>query len=378
MANLQGLGENAVRTMHALPPVSGGVDRAPSDFDPRAVLGQVRSSLRRRVAGLGVLVVVLAVVAVLSVSIGARDIAPDVVVRALVSASNGAALTDYDSSVVLTERLPRTLVGLLVGAALGGSGVLMQALTRNPLVDGGILGVELGAACAVVAGIVFAGLVSISATFWVALAGATLTAALVFSISRLTRSASTAVSLVIAGAATAAMLGAVINLMIIRDESAFARYRFWSIGQISGRGETLPELWPFALVGIVLALACGPTLNALALGESAAAGLGVRVRRAQLGVAFVAVLLCAVAVATAGPIGFIGLVGAHLARLIVGADQRLLIPLGMLCGAIVLLAADVAGRLGPGNGEISVGIMTAVVGTPVFILLARTRKLVEA
>ncbi|MFT4135366.1 FecCD family ABC transporter permease [Microbacterium sp.] len=346
--------------------------------DPRAVLGPVRVGIRRRLIGLGALAGLLVVVAVLSLAIGARAIAPDAVARALVSAASGAPLTDYDSTVVLTERLPRTLLGLLVGVCLGGSGVLMQALTRNPLVDGGILGVELGAACAVVTGIVFVGLASITATFWVALAGAAATAALVFAVSRLTRAASAAVSLVIAGAATAAMLGAVINLLIIRDESAFARYRFWSIGQLSGRGETLPELWPFAFAGVVLALLCGPTLNALALGESTAAGLGVRVRRAQLSVALVAVLLCAAAVAAAGPIGFIGLVGAHLARLIVGADQRLLVPLGMLCGAIVLLAADVAGRVAPGNGEIAVGIMTAVVGTPVFIVLARTRKLVEA
>ncbi|WP_205810459.1 FecCD family ABC transporter permease [Microbacterium sp. K27] len=348
--------------------------------DPRAVLGPVRSSTRRRLLGLVALLVLLAVAALLSLAIGARDIAPDVVVRALSAALSGAPDGDFEATVVITERLPRTVLGLLVGACLGGAGVLMQGLTRNPLVDGGILGVEMGAACAVVAGIVLMGLAGVGATFWfaLALAGAGIAAALVFSISRLSRAASTAMSLVVAGAATAAMLAAVINLLIVRDNTSFSRYRFWSIGQLAGRGETIPELWPFAVTGIVLALLCGATLNALSLGESTAAALGVRVRRAQLGVAFVAVLLCAAAVAAAGPIGFIGLIGAHLGRLIVGADQRLLVPFGMVCGAAVLLAADVAGRITPGNGEIAVGIMTAVVGTPVFVVLARTRKLVEA
>lgn len=351
--------------------------RLPRD-DPRAVLGSVATSARRRVIGLVLLAVLLAAVCLLSLALGARDIGPDTVVRAVAAAFSGAEPEGYDAVVVVSERMPRTAVGLLVGLCLGASGAIMQAITRNPLVDGGILGVELGAACAVVAGIVYLGLSSTVATFWFALAGALVTAAVVYAISRLTRSSSAAVSLVIAGAATAAMLGTVINLMIIRDESAFSRYRFWSIGQVAGRGDTIGELWPFAVAGLGLALMCGPTLNALSLGESVAAGLGVKVRRAQLCTAFVAVLLCAAAVAAAGPIGFIGLVGAHLARLVVGADQRLLLPFAMFFGATVLVAADVLGRLGPGKGEVAVGIMTAVVGTPFFVALARTRKLVEA
>lgn len=348
------------------------------DGDPRAVLGQVGSSTRRRLLGLLAMVAALAVVCLLSLGLGARTIDPQVVVQALVGHLAGDLPQGYDETVVITERLPRTVLGIIVGLCLGASGAIMQAITRNPLVDGGILGVELGAACAVVAGIVFLDLTSTVLTFWFALVGALLTAALVYGISRLARSASAAVSLVIAGAATAAMLAAVINLMIIRDESAFTRYRFWSIGQLAGRDSTIPELWPFALVGLVLALLCGPTLNALTLGESVAAGLGVRVRRAQLLTALVAVLLCAAAVAAAGPIGFIGLVGAHLARLLVGADQRLLVPYAMVLGATVLLTADVLGRLAPGHGEIAVGIMTAIVGTPFFVALARRRTLVEA
>ncbi len=353
-------------------PIALGMD------DPRAVLGAVTTTTRRRVAGLVALVLLLGLVALLSLALGARVIPPSTVARAVADALAGASPESYDATVIATERVPRTVVGLLVGLCLGGSGAIMQAITRNPLVDGGILGVELGAACAVVAGIVAFGLNGVVATFWLALAGAVATAVVVYGVSRLTRAASTAVSLVIAGAATAAMLGAVINLLIIRDESAFSRYRFWSIGQLAGRGDAIGELWPFAVAGLVLALLCGPTLNALMLGEAVAAGLGVRVRRAQLATALVAVLLCAAAVAAAGPIGFIGLVGAHLARLVVGGDQRLLLPFSMVAGATVLLAADAPGRLAPGHGEIAVGIMTAVVGTPFFVVLARTRRLVEA
>lgn len=335
----------------------------------------VRTSRLRRTVGLLVLLVVLAAAIILSLGLGARDIDPATVLNALLGQSSP---TDYDSIVILSERMPRTLLGLMVGVCLGASGVIMQGVTRNPLVDGGILGIELGAACAVVLAIVTLGITGASGYFWFALAGAAVTTAIVFAISRLTVAASTAVSLVISGAAVAAMLAALINLMIIRDESVFARYRFWSIGQLAGRSEAIAELWPFAVVGLVLALLCGGALNALSLGEGTAAGLGVRVRRAQLATILIAVLLCAAATAAAGPIGFVGLVAAHLARLIVGADQRWLIPYGMLCGAILLLGADVAGRLVAGNGEIAVGIMTAVVGTPFFVLLARTRRLVEA
>jgi iron complex transport system permease protein len=346
-----------------------------ADPDPRAVLGAVRSTTRRQLLGLLVLIGALAVAVVLSLALGARDIAPGVVVETLFGQRPAG---DYDAAVIIGERLPRTLLGVVVGMSLAAAGVLMQGLTRNPLVDGGVLGVELGAACAVVVAIVLLGVTDPAGYFWFALVGAGMTTAVVIVLSWLSTRVSAAIGLVLVGAATAAALGAAINLLVIRDESAFARYRFWSIGQLTGRGDTLAELWPFAAAGLLLALCCGGLLNALTLGEQAAAGLGVRVRRSQIGVALVAVLLCAAATAAAGPIAFVGLVGAHLARLIVGADQRRLIPYGMLCGALLLITADVLGRLGPGQGEIPVGIMTALVGTPFFVVLARRRRLVEA
>lgn len=359
--------EAGIRPTVVPPPVTEG--------DPRAVLGAVRSTARRQLVGLVLLLAALAVVVVASLALGARDIAPDVVVRALF----GQLPADsYDRAVVLGERVPRTVLGVVVGMSLAAAGVLMQGITGNPLVDGGVLGIELGAACAVVVAIVLFGVVDPSGYFWFALAGAAVTTAVVIGLSWLSTRVSAAVGLVLIGAATAATLGAVINLLVIRDEAAFSRYRFWSIGQLAGRGDVLADLWPFAAAGLVLALACGSRLNALMLGDQAAAGLGVRVRRSQIGVAVVAVLLCAAATAAVGPVAFVGLVGAHLGRLIVGADQRRLIPYGMLCGALLLVAADVLGRLGPGHGEIPVGIMTALVGTPFFVVLARRRRLVEA
>lgn len=314
-------------------------------------------------------------VALASLALGARDIAPGVVVAAL---TGSLPADDYDAIVVLSERLPRTLLGLLVGACLGAAGAIMQAVTRNPLVDGGILGVELGAACAVVLGMLLLGVTDLATTFWFALLGAGVTAAAVWTVSRLTTGTSPAIALVICGAAASALLAAVVNLLIVRDEATNAFYRFWIVGQLDGRGAALVELWPFAVAGLVAALLLGGPLNALALGEAGAAGLGVDVRRTLLVCAAVAVVLCAAATAAVGPIGFVGLVGAHAARLLLGADLRRVVPAAAACGALLLLAADVAGRTVPGNGEIQVGIMTALVGAPVFVLLARSRRLVAA
>lgn len=317
--------------------------------------------------GLGVTFVVL----VLSVGLGARDIS----VGEIVSILFHPAADSYNTHVLWTERIPRTLLGALIGAALGGSGMIMQALTLNPLSDPGILGVEIGASFAVVIGIVVFNIGNLHSYFWFALLGAAVTSALVYVIG--TRAAGgTGIGLVLAGAAVAALLASATDLLVVRSPSTAASLRFWSVGQLTGRAEVLPEVAPFLLVGLVLALPLGRTLNILALGEDAAAGLGVRVGRAQLLCAAIAVLMCAAATAGAGPVAFVGLVGGHLARMLVGPDHRWSLPVSVVCGAALLLTADVAGRLAPGNGELEVGIMTAVIGTPFFIWLARRRNLV--
>ncbi|MFT3861503.1 FecCD family ABC transporter permease [Micropruina sp.] len=316
--------------------------------------------------------VVLVLVAVLlGVALGARDIAPADVLRIVLFGQQG-----YDADVLWVERIPRTMLGALVGAALGGSGLVMQALTRNPLADPGILGIEVGAALFVVLAIVLFDIHGLHGYFWFALAGAAVTAALVYLIGTRTASGDPTLGLVLAGAAVAACLASVTTLLVVRDEAVFASLRFWSVGQLTGRADVLGDALPFLLAGLLVAPLLGRSLNILGLGQDTAAGLGLSVGRTQLLVAAVAVLLCAAATAAAGPVAFVGLVAAHIARMLIGADHRWSLPLAMLTGAALLLLADVAGRLGPGAGEIPVGIMTALVGTPFFVWLARRRELV--
>ncbi|MFG3104420.1 FecCD family ABC transporter permease [Streptomyces sp. NPDC048182] len=316
---------------------------------------------------------ILLALTVASVGLGARDISPLDVLRILLDPAG----TGYDHDVLWTERIPRTLLGLAVGAALGAAGLIMQAVTLNPLADPGILGVEQGAAAAVVLGILCLDAQDASTYFWLALTGSALTAALVHAIGTRTNTGSTTVGLVLAGVAVAAVLSSVITLLVVRDEAVFSALRFWSLGQLTGRSQVLPELAPFALAGLLLALPLGRTLNILALGDDAARGLGVRVARAQLAAAAVAVLLCAAATAAVGPVAFVGLVAAHMARLLVGADHRWALPLAMAVGAALLVGADTAGRLVLDHGEIQVSVMTAAVGVPFFVWLARRRDLVR-
>ncbi|MFT4157289.1 MAG: iron ABC transporter permease [Microbacterium sp.] len=352
----------------------GALSAASAGDDRLHVL--VRTRGRRRLFGLLGLLCLTVAGLILSLALGARDIAPGAVVDILLGARPAG---DYESLVVFTERMPRTLLAVLVGACLGASGVVMQAITRNPLSDPGILGVELGAAFSVLIGILFFGVRGASSYFWWALVGAAVTACIVLAISRLAaRATSTTISLVIAGAAMSAILGSLITLLIVRDTAVYTHYSYWSVGQLNGRAGVIDEIWPFAVIGIILALPLGRVLNALALGEEVAESLGVPVGRTQLHAASVAVLLCAVATAAVGPVAFVGLLGAHTARLLVGGDHRWLLPYGILCGAVLLLIADVACRLVPGSGELQVAIATAVIGAPVFVALARGRRVVPA
>ncbi|MFC8897951.1 FecCD family ABC transporter permease [Streptomyces cinereoruber] len=329
-------------------------------------------------ASRGTAVAVFAVVAVLAalvagIGLGARDISPLEVVRILLHPGEQA----FDTHVLWTERIPRTFLGLAVGAALGASGLVMQALTANPLADPGILGVEQGASMFVVFGILFLGVTDAGGYFWLALLGSSVAATLVYLIGTRTDAGSSAVGLVLAGVAMAAVMSSLITLLVVRDKEAFAHLRFWSVGQLTGRAEVLSQVMPFALTGLLLALPLGRTLNILGLGDETARALGVRVERARLTAAAVAVLLCAAATAAVGPVAFVGLVAAHCARLLVGPDHRWSLPISMAVGAVLLTGADTAGRLVLDHGEVQVGLMTAIVGTPFFVWLARRRDLVR-
>jgi iron complex transport system permease protein len=324
----------------------------------------------RRAAGLALLLALVVVVAAAGLALGARSIAVCDVWSALVAPSGSEA-----DVVVRSLRLPRTLLGIAVGLALGVAGGLIQGHTRNPLADPGLLGVSAGAAFAICIGGYAFGVTSVTGSVWFGLAGALLASAAVFLLGTLGRGG-TPVTLVLAGAAVTALLTALTSSLVLMDQATLDTYRFWVVGSLVGRGDDgLAQVWPFLAAGLLLALINAPALNTLQLGDDVARGLGQRVGLARAtGVAAIA-LLTGAAVAVTGPIAFVGLVVPHLARAITGPDSRWLLPYAGLIGAVLLVASDVAGRLLARPGELPVGLVLAFVGGPFFIALVRRRRL---
>ncbi len=319
-------------------------------------------------------IALLVLVTLLSIAVGSKQIPFATVFDALRHYNDA----DTDQVIIRSLRIPRTAIGLLVGAALGLSGALMQGVTRNPLADPGILGVNGGAALFVVAGIYWFGLASLTSYVWLAFAGAAAASVAVYLLGSLGREGATPVKLALAGAAMTAMLGSLTTALLIGDVDTFDQFRFWAVGSLAGRGSDIgAQVAPFILVGIVLALSSGRVLNALSLGDEVAKSLGQRVGLTRLFVAVVVVLLCGAATAAAGPIGFIGLTIPHVARLVTGPDYRWILPYSMLLAPILLLGSDVLGRIVAQPGELQVGIVTAVIGAPFFIALVRRRKLAD-
>ena len=307
-----------------------------------------------------------------SLAIGSRSIAPSTVLQALTAYDP----TSTDQLVVITSRLPRTVLGLLVGAALGLAGCVMQGVTRNPLADPGILGVNGGAALAIVVGISVFGVGSAGGYVWFALVGAAGASVLVYAVAALGREGATPVKLALAGAAATAFFGAVTTALLLSDQQTFDQFRFWQVGSLNGRGlDVAAQVLPFLAVGSVLALLLGRSLNTLALGDDVARGLGARVGLVRLASALAVVLLCGGATAAAGPVGFVGLTIPHVARALVGSDHRRVLPVSMLLAPILLLTADVVGRVVARPGEVQVAIVTAVLGAPVFVALVRRHRL---
>ncbi|UJA21924.1 iron chelate uptake ABC transporter family permease subunit [Thermoleophilia bacterium SCSIO 60948] len=322
-----------------------------------------------RSAGLVAALVLLGLAGALSLALGAASIPIGDTIDAIFGRGVG------DGLIVETERVPRTLIGIAVGAGLGAAGALIQGLTRNPLADPWILGIEAGAALAVVVGIF---LVSADggALAWYALAGAGITWAFVYAIGSSGGGKATPLNLTLAGAATAALLAALTSAIVVFDAETLDEYRFWIAGSIAGRElSVLVDMLPFLAAGAVVALVSGRALNGLSLGHDVARALGQRVALTQVAVAVGVVLLSGAAVAMAGPIGFVGLTVPHLARMLIGPDYRWIIPYSAVLGATLLLVADLVGRLIDPPQEIQVGIVMAVVGAPVFIALVRRRRL---
>lgn len=324
--------------------------------------------------GLPVMLILLAIAVMASLMIGSRSTGPGEILAAL-STWGG---DESDVGVILWDlRIPRTILGVVVGAALGMAGALTQAHTRNPLADPGMLGITAGAALAVVLSVFAFGVGSATGHVWAALLGAALGAVIVFGISSIGGGGANPLSLILAGAALTAFFTAMTTAMVLLDQNSLEQMRFWNAGSLAGRDlAVLAGVLPFLLTGAVIALASGPALNVISIGVDAATGLGVTVWRARILGLVAVTLLAGAATAAAGPIGFVGLAVPHLVRVFTGPDHRWILPYSALAGAILVLAADVVGRVVMRPGEVQVGVVLAFVGAPFFIALVRRRKLV--
>lgn len=318
------------------------------------------------------LVAALGATVLASLALGVRDISPAVVWDALSGWATGLPVPDdQDHRVVIEQRLPRTAVGITAGAALALAGTLVQGVTRNPIADPGLLGLNAGASLAIVLASVFLGVTSPLGFIWFAFAGAAAAAVLVFSIG-----AGRPVRLALVGATVTALLTPLITVTLLQSSLAFNLYRTWAVGSLAGvRSAALADLWPFVAGGAILAAAMANRMNMLALGDDVATALGQRVgtTRAVSGIAIV--MLSGTATALVGPIALIGLVIPHAARRLVGTDYRWITAVAVVLGPVVLLVADIAGRLVMPHSELEAGVVAAAIGAPVLIAVARSRSL---
>lgn len=309
------------------------------------------------------------ILAFASLMIGTRDVPLSEVLAAL----RGDSLTIAQAAV--SARIPRTALALLAGAALGLAGAVMQGVTRNPLADPGILGVNIGASLAVVIAVAWFGISSSQAFVWAAIFGAGTTAVFVYLIASLGRGGATPLKLALAGAATSIAFSSLVIAIVLPRADIAGGIRSWQIGGVGGATfERMLPVLAFFAVGFLICLLSARRLNSLALGDELAAGLGERVAFARASATLGAILLCGATTALCGPIGFVGLVVPHACRLLVGPDHRWLLPFSALGGAALLTASDIAGRIAARPSELDVGIVTALIGGPFFISIVRRQK----
>lgn len=328
--------------------------------------------MNRRALGSLALVAALVVAVAASLGVGSVRIGTATVL---------GALTSFDGSnehlIVRTLRLPRTLIGIGVGAALAVAGTVMQAVTRNPLASPAILGVNAGAAFAIVTAVFVLGVVNPSLYVWCAFAGALGTAVLVYAVGSVGPGGASPVKLALAGAVVTALFGSWISAILVLDQRTLDEVRFWLAGSLAGGDpDVFWQVTPFLAAGTVASVALARQLNAMSLGEDVAAALGQRTALVRGAAAVTVVLLAGAAVAAAGPIAFVGLAVPHAVRAVSGPDHRWLLPYAALAGPILLLAADVVGRVVARPSELQVGIVTALVGAPVLIHIVRRHKAV--
>ncbi|MGW2512871.1 FecCD family ABC transporter permease [Streptomyces scopuliridis] len=328
----------------------------------------------KRFAAPAVCLALVVLLVLISLGVGARGIPLGTVARVLLH-DDGSP----EAIIVRQLRMPRTVLAVVVGAAPALAGVVMQAITRNPLAEPGIVGVNAGASFAVVVAIAGFHVTGVSGYIWFAFAGAVLAALVVHTLTSGAARGHHHTRLVLAGAALSASLGACTGIITMFNTTAFDSYRFWVVGALENRGtEALTAAVPFILVGTLIALALGPSLNALALGDETGAALGLRVPWVRAAGFLSIMLLCGASTAAAGPIAFVGLVVPHVLRLLLGPDLRPLLAFALPGGAILLLVGDIAGRVIAPPGEIEVGIVTAFIGAPALLWLVVRRKEVTA
>lgn len=318
-------------------------------------------------------IVVLVVLSILSISFGVRAVSFDDIAAAL------TGRTDTIAEAAIVKRIPRTVLALLVGAALALSGATMQAVTRNPIADPGILGVSNGASLAVVCGIAFFGLADPYGQMAFAIAGAGIAAVFVYTVGSLGRGGATPLKLALAGAATSAAFASLISAVMLPRVDLLQTFQSWQIGGVGGaEWPRIALTAPVLAVGALICFLCSRGMNSLALGDEMAKGLGENVFRTRLISALGAVILAGAATAIAGPIGFVGLIIPHVCRMLVGTDHRWLLPFSAIAGAALLTASDIVGRvIAPSSEEIQVGIITAIIGAPFFIWIVRRQKVRE-
>ncbi|MEU9436997.1 iron chelate uptake ABC transporter family permease subunit [Streptomyces sp. NPDC048252] len=324
---------------------------------------------RRAIRSVGLLaaLALLLLVAVASIAVGAKELSVAQVLHGLFEDSGSYA------DVVVDERLSRTVLGLLVGAALGLSGAVLQALTRNPLADPGLLGINAGASAAVVTAITYFGVTSLTGYVWFAFFGAAAVGALVWFLGG-SRGA-TPVRLALAGTAISAALYGYLQAVMIMDDAALSRMRFWTVGSLStATDETIRQVLPFLVVGTLLAFVLARPLNAVAMGDDTAKALGADLNRTRALSMLAATVLCGAATAACGPIVFVGLMVPHIVRSFTGPDLRWIMPYAAVLSPVLLLGSDVIGRVVARPSEVQVGIITAIIGGPVFIFLVRRRR----
>ncbi|WP_328840000.1 FecCD family ABC transporter permease [Streptomyces europaeiscabiei] len=324
---------------------------------------------RRAIRAVGLLVslVILGLVALASIAIGAKELSFEQVWHGLFEDTG-----TYGDAVV-GERVSRTLLGLLAGAALGLAGAVLQTLTRNPLADPGLLGINAGASAAVVTAITYFGVTSLSGYVWFAFAGAAVVGALVWFLGG-SRGA-TPVRLALAGTAISAALYGYLQAVMIMDDAALSKMRFWTVGSLASATDgTITQVLPFLAVGTVVALLLARPLNAMAMGDDTARALGAHLNRTRALSMAAATVLCGAATAACGPIVFVGLMVPHVVRSFTGPDLRWILPYATVLSPVLLLGADVLGRMVARPAELQVGIVTAILGGPVFIFLVRRRR----